>query len=70
VENLHQITYDIPTASYRDHGPVFFENGERPTYVNSIAVGRDGRVYTIARIVENGRERIDLISIPAARLRK
>ena len=64
IENLHLITYDIPTGKYTDQGPVFFANGERPAYVNSIAVGKDGTVYTLGRITENGSTRIDLISIP------
>ena len=70
VENLHLITYDIPTASCRDHGPVFFPDGERPSYVNSIAVAGDGRVFTIARIPGKQGERIDLVAITAPRLRK
>ncbi|MDH4241232.1 MAG: sugar phosphate isomerase/epimerase, partial [Phycisphaerae bacterium] len=37
IENLHLITYDIPTRQYTDQGPIFFENGQRPAYVNSIA---------------------------------
>jgi hypothetical protein len=64
LENLHLITYDIPTETYKDHGPVFYENGDRPLYVNSIAVGKDGSVYTLARITENGKTRTDLIRIP------
>ncbi len=64
LENLHLITYDIPTGKYTDHGPVFYENGDRPLYVNSITVGLDGRVYTLARITENGVTRTDLIGIP------
>lgn len=63
-ENLHLITYDIPTGKYSDHGPIFFANGQRPSYVNSIAVGKDGTVYALSRITENGRTRTDLISIP------
>jgi len=63
-ENLHLVTYDIPTAKYSDHGPVFFENGERPSYVNSIAVGKDGTVYALSRVTENGHTRTDLISFP------
>lgn len=63
VENLHLITYDIPTAKYRDHGAIFFANGDRPAYVNSIAVGKDGTVYSLSRITENGRTRTDLFSI-------
>ncbi len=62
-ENLHLITYEIPTGKYADHGPIFFADGQRPTYVNSIAVGRDGTVYALSRITENGRTRTDLISI-------
>jgi hypothetical protein len=63
-ENLHLVTYDIPTARYADNGPIFFENGERPSYVNSIAVGKDGTVYALSRITENGATRTDLISFP------
>jgi hypothetical protein len=47
-----------------DHGPVFFEDGRRPTYVNTIAVGKDGTVYAIARVPEGTRVRGDLIRIP------
>lgn len=49
IENLHLITYDIEQARYRDHGPIFFENGQRPAYVNSIAVGKDGNAASRAR---------------------
>lgn len=63
IENLHLITYHLPTRTYTDHGPVFYENGERPLYVNSIAVGDDGNIYTLARINRNGKVITDLISI-------
>jgi hypothetical protein len=62
VENLHLVTYDIPARRYADHGPVFYEGGGRPSNVNSIAVGRDGTVYTIARIPRREGFRVDLIS--------
>jgi len=64
IEDLHLITYDIASHKYIDHGAIFYDNGDRPTYVNSIAVGKDGTVYTLARITENGKMRADLISIP------
>jgi hypothetical protein len=64
TENLHLITYDIPTAKYKDQGPIFYENGDRPSYVNSIAVGKDGSVYFMARMTENGKLRGDLVKIP------
>jgi hypothetical protein len=63
LEDLHLITYDIPTGKYQDHGAVFYPDGQRPLYVNSIAVGGDGSVYTLGRITENGKTRTDLINI-------
>ncbi len=65
LENLHLITCDIPKRRYRDHGAIFYENGQRPLYVNSIAVGRDATVYFLARITEHGRTRTDLVSVKA-----
>ncbi len=62
-ENLHLVTWHIPTARYADHGPIFLENGDRPYYVNSCAVGKDGTVYALARVTENGATRTDLISL-------
>jgi hypothetical protein len=69
LENLHLITYDIPTAKYTDHGAIFYENGDRPLYVNSIAVGKDGTVYFLARITEAGKTRTDLVSVARPRKR-
>jgi hypothetical protein len=63
LENLHLITYNIPEGKYQDHGPIFYPNGDRPLYVNSIAVGEGGEVYALARITENGHTRTDLIKI-------
>jgi hypothetical protein len=65
IEDLHLVTYDIPTAKYTDHGAIFLKDGQRPLYVNSIALGADGTVYTLCRIDRDGRTRTDLISIPA-----
>jgi len=62
-ENLHLITYHIPTSMYSDWGPVFFENGQRPSYVQTAAVAGDGTIYAISRITENNLTRGDLISI-------
>ena len=63
VEDLHLVTYHIPTAKYTDHGAIFFADGQRPLYVNSIAVGKDGTVYFLPRITEGGRTRTDLASV-------
>ena len=63
LENLHLITYNIPKGKYIDHGPIFYKNGERPTYVNSIAIGSNGDVYTLARFEQKGKEIEDLVKI-------
>jgi hypothetical protein len=63
IEDLHLITYDIPNRRYRDHGAIFFADDYRPAYVNSIAVGKDGTVYTLSRVKRNGKTLTDLISI-------
>lgn len=63
LENLHLITFHIPTQTYKDHGPIFYADGNRPTYVNSIAIGADGAVYTLARFDHNGNEIQDLVKI-------
>jgi hypothetical protein len=64
LENLHLVTYNIPKKQYADHGAVFYENGKRPTYVNSIAMDFHGQVYTLARISTGDNYDIDLIQIP------
>ena len=64
LEDLHLVTYNIETGKYTDNGAVFYENGQRPLYVNAIAVGKDGMVYTLPRITENGKTRSDLVAFP------
>ncbi len=63
LEDLHLITYDIPNRQYCDHGAIYYPNGQRPLYVNSLAIGLDGTAYFLARITENGHTRSDLISV-------
>ena len=64
LENLHLITYNIPNQKYIDHGAIFYEDGTRPTYVNSIAIGKYGNVYTLARFEHEGKVVEDLVKIP------
>ena len=63
LENLHLVTYNIPKNVYRDHGAIFYENGDRPTYVNSITMDKNGHVYTLARFKHEGKEIEDLVMI-------
>jgi len=64
LENLHLVTYNIPNRKYEDHGAVFYEDGSRPTYVNSITIDQEGNVYTLARFDQDGNEIQDLVKIP------
>ncbi len=64
LENLHLVTYNIPKGEYIDHGAVFYTDGARPTYVNSIAIDDKGNVYSLARFEHNGELIEDLIKIP------
>lgn len=63
IEYLHLVTYNIPSREYRDLGPVFYSDGTFPTYVNSIAIGKNNDVYTLARFIQDGREIEDLVRI-------
>lgn len=64
IENLHLITYNIPEKAYKDHGPIFYADGSRPTYVNSIAIGPGNYLYTLARFEHSGKVIQDLVKIP------
>jgi len=64
LEDLHLITYDLKTGRYTDHGAVFYPDGQRPLYVNAMAIGKDGMIYTLPRITANGKTRSDLIAFP------
>jgi len=63
LEDLHLITYDLEQRVYQDHGAIYYSNGQRPLYVNSLTIGLDGTAYFLARITENGHTRSDLISV-------
>jgi len=62
-ENLHLITYYLPTRKYMDHGAIFFPDGQSPSEINSIAVGKDGSVYALSAVTQNGHNRTDLMRI-------
>ncbi len=63
LENLHLVTYHLPSATYRDCGAIFYEDGSRPTYVNSIAIAANARVYCLARMPYQDRIIQDLIEV-------
>jgi hypothetical protein len=53
---------DGKTIYYLTGGPVY-ENGDRPLYVNSIALDTLENIYTLARINRERRTVTDLIKI-------
>ena len=63
LEDLHLVTYHIPTGRCKDQGAIYYPGGERPLYVNSIAVGKDGSVYSLARVPGKGPVRADLFCV-------
>jgi hypothetical protein len=67
LEDLHPITYDTRSGPYTDNGAVFLEDGARPNHVNSIAVGKDGAVYTLGRVKRGDKVVGDLIRIPTVK---
>ncbi len=61
-EEMRFVTYDIPARKYTDHGALVLDDGSRPTWAQSIAVGRDKRVYTVSKLMVNGKLKVDLLS--------
>lgn len=61
--DLRLVTYDIAGSKYRDHGAVFLAEGQRPEDIQSIAVAKDGSVYTLATFSRNGHRTTDLVRI-------
>jgi hypothetical protein len=63
LEDLHLIAWHIASGKYTDHGAIFYPDGQRPLYVNSIAVGHDGTVYSLGRIKRDGKVVTDLFAV-------
>lgn len=63
LEHLHLVTFHIPNREYRDLGPIFYDDGTFPTYVNSIAIGNNNDIYTLARFEHEGKVIEDLIRV-------
>ncbi|MCX6621431.1 MAG: 6-bladed beta-propeller [Acidobacteria bacterium] len=61
-EEVRFVTYHIPTGRYTDHGAIAFEDGRRPTWAQAIAVGPDKRIYTVSKMQDHGKTKVDLLS--------
>ena len=69
-EDIHLITFHIPSRKYMDHGAVVLEDEQRPAYAQAIAVGRTGEVYTVSKIKHGGRLTAEIISFPGPQGRR
>ena len=72
LENLHLVTYNLKDKKYCDHGPIYFEDGTFPIYVNSLAVCGDyvyamGRTGSLDDPTKNLNEKTDLFCVKVDR---
>ena len=61
-EEVRFVTYHIPTRTYTDHGALALDDGRRPNWAQAIAVGKDRRIYTVSKIRQGGKQKVDLLS--------
>jgi hypothetical protein len=61
-EDCHLITYDIASGKYVDHGRIVLEDGQPISTPQSLELGRDGTLYTLAYVVRDGKRGIELVS--------
>lgn len=62
-EEIHLVTYNILSKKQVDWGILQLQNGLRPFFAQSIAIGHRN-IYTVSKIKENGKIRTDLLSFP------
>ena len=62
-EDLRLVTYDIPAGRYEDRGAILLPDGQRPAVVHSIAVAKDGSVYSMGAFKRNGHQVADLFRV-------
>ena len=62
-EDLRLVTYDIPAAKYEDRGAIFLPDGQRPSTVHSIAIAKDGTVYSLGSFLRGSHRVADLFRI-------
>lgn len=62
-EEIHFVTYNIPSGKRVDYGVLQLENGMRPFFAESIAIGGKN-IYVVSKIHEGGKLRVDLLSFP------
>ncbi|HPA46863.1 MAG TPA: hypothetical protein PK395_13940 [bacterium] len=58
---LYLITYQIDSDTYTNHGPIFTENMDRVFFSESIAIGADDCIYTVAWVEVSDPNRIQTL---------
>jgi hypothetical protein len=46
--SVHLITYAIDSGTFKDHGPLVTHSGQRIFFVESVELGPDGHLYSVA----------------------
>jgi hypothetical protein len=70
ADEIHFVTYNIPSKQRIDWGVLQLEDGTRPYAAQAMAIGHDGTIYAIAKVTSGasaghkGTFRIDLLSFP------
>lgn len=70
ADEIHFVTYNIPSKRRIDWGVLQLPGGTRPYAAQSMAIGRNGMIYAIAKVTSathtghKGTFRIDLLSFP------
>lgn len=61
-EGTDLIAYDTTTGKYSDKGAIRLQDGAPIEPPQSLVIGSDGTLYTLAYVIHNGVRGIDLVS--------
>jgi len=59
--SVHLLTYEIDTDTFKDHGPIVGPEGQRIFFTESIEIGADGRIYSLAWVETVDEDRMALV---------
>lgn len=65
--SVHLLTYRIDTEEYQDHGTLVTNTGHRIFFTESVAIGPDDRIYTVAWVETNDTATMNEIQTARAR---
>jgi hypothetical protein len=59
--NLYLITYEIDKQKYTDHGPILSSDKRRVFFGESIVIGPDDHIYSVAWVEVTDEKRIETL---------